>query len=135
VTPEDIGPLTVRAQIDASGVTIELFAPGDAGREAIRGILPELRKELADSGFGARLDVSDRSGPGSSSQDGAGRDGAARDTGQDGGRGGRSGSSPGGGNAPGEQRTGHRWDALADEAAVLTARTLNGPQTTLDILV
>ncbi|XTR51560.1 flagellar hook-length control protein FliK [Pseudarthrobacter sp. So.54] len=49
VSPEDLGPLTVRAYIDAAGVRIELFAPGDAGREAIRGILPELRKELADS--------------------------------------------------------------------------------------
>jgi Meckel syndrome type 1 protein len=134
VTPEDLGPLTVRAQIDAAGVRIELFAPGDVGREAIRGILPELRKELADAGFGASLDVSDRSGPGGSSQDSAGRDGAGRDAGADG-RGSRSGSSPGGGHAPGEQRSGHRWDALADGAAMRTARTLNGPQTTLDILV
>ena len=47
VSPEDLGPLTVRAHIDAAGVRIELFAPGDAGREAVRGILPELRKELA----------------------------------------------------------------------------------------
>ncbi|MDQ0822684.1 flagellar hook-length control protein FliK [Arthrobacter sp. V4I6] len=134
VTPEDLGPLTVRAQIDAAGVRIELFAPGEVGREAIRGILPELRKELADSGFGASLDVSDRSGPGGSSQDGAGRDGAGRDA-QDGGRGSRNGADPGGGNAPDEQRSGHRWDALADEAAVRTARTLNRPRTTLDILV
>jgi flagellar hook-length control protein FliK len=129
VTPEDLGPLTVRAQIDATGVRIELFAPGDVGREAIRGILPELRKELADSGFGASVDVSDRSGPGGTSQDSAGRD-----AGQDGSRGSRGGSSPGGG-VPGEQRSGHRWDALADDAAVRNARILNGPQTTLDILV
>jgi flagellar hook-length control protein FliK len=135
VTPEDLGPLTVRAQIDATGVRIELFAPGDVGREAIRGILPELRKELADSGFGASVDVSDRSGPAGSSQDGTGRDSTGRDAGQDGSRGSRGGSSPGGGKAADEQRSGHHWDALADEAAVRTARTLNGPQTTLDILV
>ena len=54
VSPEDLGPLTVRAQIDAAGVRIELFAPGDAGREAVRGILPELRKELHGAGFGGQ---------------------------------------------------------------------------------
>ncbi len=129
VTPEDLGPLTVRAHIDPAGVRIELFAPGDVGREAIRMILPELRRELADSGFSASLDVSDRSGPGGTSPD------SGRDTGQDGGRGNRGGSGPGSGRDPGEQRSGHRWDALADDAALRNARILNGPQTTLDILV
>ena len=128
VTPEDLGPMTVRAQIDAAGVRIELFAPGDAGREAIRGILPELRKELADAGFGASLDVSEHSGPGSAAGDGTGQDGSGRD-GPD------SGSAPGNRNGPGDQRPGHRWDALADGAALRNARILNGPQTTLDILV
>ena len=132
VTPEDLGPLTVRAHIDAAGVRIELFAPGDVGREAIRGILPELRKELADSGFGASLDVSDRSGPGGTGQDGAGRDAPDRD-----GRPRQPGRLQPGRRPqrPGEQRSGHRWDALADDAAVRNARILNGPQTTLDILV
>ena len=133
VTPEDLGPMTVRAHIDAAGVRIELFAPGDAGREAIRGILPELRKELADAGFGASLDVSEHSGPGSAARDGTGQDGTGRDgTGRDGRD---SGSAPGNRNGPGDQRPGHRWDALADGAALRNARILNGPQTTLDILV
>ncbi|BCW65841.1 hypothetical protein NicSoilB4_06040 [Arthrobacter sp. NicSoilB4] len=130
VTPEDLGPMTVRAHIDAAGVRIELFAPGDAGREAIRGILPELRKELADAGFGASLDVSEHSGPGNAARDGtsqgsAGQDGAGRD----------SGSGTGNRNSPGDPRPGHRWEALADGAALRDARILNGPQTTLDILV
>lgn len=130
VSPEDIGPLTVRAHIDAAGVRIELFAPGDAGREAIRGILPELRKELADSGFGASLDVSERSGPG-----GTGQDSSGRDAGQDsGGRGSRGSASPEGRDVPAEQHRGHRWESLADEASVRSAG-LNGPLTTLDILV
>ncbi len=79
VTPEDLGPMTVRAHIDAAGVRIELFAPGDAGREAIRGILPELRKELADAGFGASLDVSEHSGPGNTARDGTSQDSASQD--------------------------------------------------------
>ena len=138
VTPEDLGPMTVRAQIDAAGVRIELFAPGDAGREAIRGILPELRKELAGAGFGASLDVSEHSGPGRLRPNGAQR----RRPGQDrdwrtfaAGRDPRRLRSPGGRNGPGDQRPGHRWDALADGAALRNARILNGPQTTLDILV
>ena len=130
VTPEDLGPMTVRAHIDAAGVRIELFAPGDAGREAIRGILPELRKELADAGFGASLDVSDHSGPDTTGRDGTsqdqnGKDTAARD----------SGSGTGNRNGPGDPRPGHRWEALADSEALRDARILNGPQTNLDILV
>lgn len=129
VSPEDLGPLTVRAYIDAAGVRIELFAPGDAGREAIRGILPELRKELADAGFGASLDVSGQNGPGSAARDGTGRDPADHGTGRD------PGPDPGGSNGRGDQRPGHRWDALADGAALRHTRAVNGPQTTLDILV
>ncbi|VXB80757.1 Flagellar hook-length control protein fliK [Arthrobacter sp. 9AX] len=63
VSPEDLGPVTVRAHIDASGVRIELFAPGDAGRDALRTILPELRRGLAESGLGTSLDLSDQSSP------------------------------------------------------------------------
>ena len=146
VSPEDLGPLTVRAQIDAAGVRIEVFAPGEAGREAVRGILPELRKELADAGFGASLDLSDHSGPTGLGQNG-GQNGGQHGTAQDragtqyaagresGGSGGGNGSGPSGRNDPAEQRPGHRWDALADGQAVRAARILNGPQTTLDILV
>ncbi|MEO3932107.1 flagellar hook-length control protein FliK [Micrococcaceae bacterium Sec7.4] len=129
VSPEDLGPMTVRAHIDAAGVRIELFAPGDAGREAIRGILPELRKELADAGFGASLDVSEHNGPGSSARDGTGPDPNGQGAGQD------SSAGPGPRHGTGDPRPGHRWEALADGDALRTARILNGPQTTLDILV
>lgn len=74
VSPEDLGPLTVRAHIDASGVRIELFAPGEAGRDALRTILPELRRSLAESGLGASLDLSDHGAP---------PDGSAGEPGQD----------------------------------------------------
>ncbi len=132
VSPEDLGPVTVRAHIDATGVRIELFSAGDAGREAVRSILPELRKELTDAGFGASLQLSDRDGPGSSRQD-ANDAGAARQngTGKDPGR---DGSDPGGRPGSGGARAGHRWDDLADATALRAAGILNGPQTTLDIL-
>ncbi|MDQ0097095.1 flagellar hook-length control protein FliK [Arthrobacter bambusae] len=63
LSPEDLGPLTVRAHIDGAGVRIELFAPGEASREAVRSVLPELRRELGESGFGASLDLSDHNPP------------------------------------------------------------------------
>ena len=63
LSPEDLGPLTVRAHIEGAGVRIELFAPGEAGREAVRGILPELRRDLSESGFGASLDLSEHNTP------------------------------------------------------------------------
>ncbi|MCX2749059.1 flagellar hook-length control protein FliK [Arthrobacter sp. MI7-26] len=71
LSPEDLGPLTVRAHIDGAGVRIELFAPGEAGREAVRSILPELRRGLGESGFGASLDLSEHNAPADS---GAGSD-------------------------------------------------------------
>ncbi len=104
VSPEDLGPLTVRAQIDAAGVRIELFAAGDAGRDAVRGILPELRKELTGAGFGASLDLSEHSGPGGARPAAVqGRDGGQ---GAAGGDPGGSGAGQGGRNGPGEPRTG-----------------------------
>nr|WP_283810455.1 flagellar hook-length control protein FliK [Arthrobacter sp. C9C5] len=132
LSPEDLGPLTVRAHIDGAGVRIELFAPADTGREALRAILPDLRKELADSGFGASLDVSDYSGPSGGGQDASARDAGHADSG---GAGARNGAGSGGPDGRGEPRPGHRWDQLADEASLRSTRILNGPQTTLDILV
>ncbi|WOH19602.1 flagellar hook-length control protein FliK [Paenarthrobacter sp. GOM3] len=75
VAPDDLGPLTVRAHIDAAGVRIELFAPGDAGRDAVRHVLPELRRSLEDSG--ASLSLSSQNSPPDAGKDpgqGNGRD-------------------------------------------------------------
>lgn len=63
VTPENLGPVTVRAHIGAEGVRVELFAPTDAGREALRAILHDLKRDLASAGLGSNLDLSARSGP------------------------------------------------------------------------
>ncbi|QMU81564.1 flagellar hook-length control protein FliK [Paenarthrobacter ureafaciens] len=59
VSPEDLGPLTVRAHIDGGGVRIELFAAGDAGREAVRHVLPELRRGLEEMGASLSLSSDD----------------------------------------------------------------------------
>ncbi|MFC0486977.1 flagellar hook-length control protein FliK [Sinomonas atrocyanea] len=63
VTPENLGPVTVQARIGADGVRIELFAPTDAGRAAVHSVLADLRRDLAGTGLGASLDLSQRGAP------------------------------------------------------------------------
>lgn len=48
VDPDSLGPVTVRAHISAGGeVRVELTGVTDAGRDALRGILVDLRRDLA----------------------------------------------------------------------------------------
>ena len=48
VNPDSLGPVTVRAHITASGdVQVELSGATDAGRDALRTMLVELRRDLA----------------------------------------------------------------------------------------
>lgn len=60
VTPENLGPVTVRAVISADDIRIELFSPSDGGRDALRQILTDLRRDLAGGGFSASLDLSSK---------------------------------------------------------------------------
>jgi len=71
VTPDDLGPVTVRAHIGTDGVRIELFAPNDAGREAVRAVLTDLRRDLAGAGTSTSLELSSQDRPGQ--QDSSGR--------------------------------------------------------------
>ena len=66
VDPENLGPLTVRAHISSDGVRVEIFAPNETGREALRHLLADLRRDLAGSGTGgtATLTLSDHNQPG-----------------------------------------------------------------------
>ena len=63
VTPDNLGPVTVRAHVSADGIRVELFAPSDLGRDAIRAILPDLRRDLAVSGMTTNLDLSSNDQP------------------------------------------------------------------------
>jgi flagellar hook-length control protein FliK len=63
VTPDNLGPVTVRAHVSAAGVRVELFAPNDLGRDALRAILPELRRDLAGTGMNANLQLSSNNQP------------------------------------------------------------------------
>jgi flagellar hook-length control protein FliK len=75
VTPDTLGPVTVRAHVGADGVRVELFAPTDAGRDALRAILPDLRRDLVSTGLSGTLDLSSQSQP--SPQQQAASDGRA----------------------------------------------------------
>lgn len=77
VTPDNLGPVTVRAQIGAEGLRVELFAPTDAGREALRAILQDLKRDLASAGLGADLDLSSQNQPDEPGEDGPDRRGNA----------------------------------------------------------
>jgi len=67
VAPDDLGPVTVHARVSDTSVHIELFAPSDAGRDAIRQILADLRRDLNASTANASVSVSDQNAPGAES--------------------------------------------------------------------
>ncbi|WAB83885.1 flagellar hook-length control protein FliK [Microcella daejeonensis] len=60
ITPEHLGPVTIRAVVDADGIRLELIAPTDAAREAVRAAMPDLRRDLGEAAAGWRIDVADR---------------------------------------------------------------------------
>jgi flagellar hook-length control protein FliK len=47
VSPDDLGPVTVKAHISGSSVSIELASGTAAGRDALRALLSDLRRDLA----------------------------------------------------------------------------------------
>jgi flagellar hook-length control protein FliK len=69
VTPEDLGPVTVRAHISATEVRIDLVSPTDAGREALRAVLTDLKRDLAATGLNANLNLSSGGQPDGGSRD------------------------------------------------------------------
>lgn len=70
VTPENLGPVTVKAQISGASITIELATPSDTGREALRALLVDLRRDLAGLAPGSVIVLasSDASSTGSGQQ-------------------------------------------------------------------
>jgi flagellar hook-length control protein FliK len=63
VSPENLGSVTVRAHVSAESMQVQLFAASDLGRDAVRAILPDLRKDLAGAGLQASLDLSSQNQP------------------------------------------------------------------------
>ncbi|TFB52065.1 flagellar hook-length control protein FliK, partial [Cryobacterium tagatosivorans] len=69
VAPDNLGPVTVRAHITGDNIRVELFAPTELGRDALRAMLPDLRRDLAGSGLNAQLNLSSGNQPGDQSGD------------------------------------------------------------------
>ncbi|MFQ4148034.1 flagellar hook-length control protein FliK [Arthrobacter sp. LAPM80] len=57
VVPDSLGPVTVRAHLGADGVRIELMSASEAGREGLRSILADLRRDLAAGGMTSTLSL------------------------------------------------------------------------------
>ncbi len=84
VNPDSLGPVTVRAQIGQAGdVQVELIGGTDAGRDALRSIVADLRRDLAAVAPHATLSVSTASTADASAGRGSqpGADGASSDQG------------------------------------------------------
>ncbi len=53
----------MRAHVSAEAMQVQLFAASDLGRDAVRAILPDLRRDLAGGGLQASLDLSSQNQP------------------------------------------------------------------------
>jgi len=71
VSPENLGPVTVRAHIAGSTLRIELQAPNEIGRDALRALLVDLRRDLAVAAPHATLSLSTGDGSSASPQQGS----------------------------------------------------------------
>src|SRR5439155_9100460 len=47
VTPENLGLVTIHAHVAEGSMKVELFAADSRGRDALAGMLPDLRRDLA----------------------------------------------------------------------------------------
>ncbi|KNY06888.1 flagellar hook-length control protein FliK [Microbacterium sp. GCS4] len=92
VNPDSLGPVTIRAHIGQGGdVRVELFGATDAGRDALRAIVTDLRRDLAGAMPHATLSIAQGTGAdagaergGQTSAGGAGEQGSTgRDSGRD----------------------------------------------------
>ncbi len=59
VDPEAYGPVKVVAHITPEGTSVHLVSATEAGRDALRAALPDLRRDLAGTGLNAQLDLGD----------------------------------------------------------------------------
>lgn len=62
VTPENLGPVTVRAHITAESIRVELIGATDAARDSLRHIMTDLRRDLQSTGLNAQLNLSSDTG-------------------------------------------------------------------------
>lgn len=59
ITPENLGPVQVRAHIGPDSIRVELIGATDAVRDQLRIMLTDLRRDLQSTGMTAQMSVSD----------------------------------------------------------------------------
>jgi len=141
VSPENLGPVTVRAHISGGAIHIELHAPNDLGREALRAILADLRRDLAAAAPQASLLLSTSDdGPGTpnpqtSPHGGGANGGGTNGSGSANGNAGASGGQSGNGTAAGRDAPGARSspDAGPPTPAGATPLPLVSPHGGIDV--
>lgn len=69
VTPDELGPVTVRALVQGGALDVQLTAPTDAAREALKALLPDLRRDLSQGGQPALLSLGDATTDGAPARD------------------------------------------------------------------
>jgi len=52
LSPADLGPVSVVAEVRAGTIAVQLMANSEAGRAALQAALPDLRQDLVQAGFG-----------------------------------------------------------------------------------
>jgi len=125
VHPESLGPVTVRAHIGVGGdVQVELLGATDAGRDALRAIVADLRRDLGAVMPNASLSLASSTGG----------EAGAQDRGAQPGIGGREGDQPGAAaHHSGDERAPRAASSAADQTVPATAHVASGAG--LDIFV
>ncbi|MGW9156945.1 flagellar hook-length control protein FliK [Microbacterium sp. NPDC055665] len=117
VSPENLGPVTVRAHISGGAIHIELHAPNDLGREALRAVLADLRRDLAAAAPHASLMLSSSDdGPGSANPQSSPNGGSANGNAANG-----NAASAGGGQTRGDAPADRNAGAQANPAVLPSA--------------
>ena len=57
VSPESVGPVTVRAHVTGGLMRIELSAPTDQGTDALQSMLSDLKRDLSQGGVASALTI------------------------------------------------------------------------------
>lgn len=99
VSPENLGPVTLKAQIMRGAIHIELASATDMGRDALRSILVDLRRDLAALAPASSIAITTGDSTAGQSQQGQGQAGSGLQSGAGG------NSSGGGAGQNGNART------------------------------
>src|SRR5262249_36718186 len=69
MSPGDLGPVSVVAEVRNGEIAVQLLGVTEAGRAALEAALPDLRRDLEDAGFGnTQLDLQQNAGQGGQQQ-------------------------------------------------------------------